>query len=182
MQKEIWKDVIGGCGFYKVSNLGNIRSVSRVVVKSDDSTANRVGKLLTPHPEHRGYMQVTLCFNGVRKTMKVHRIVMEAFSLNPMMKRTINHKNGIKSDNRLCNLEWNTISENIKHAFDCGLKKAQTGETNGNSKLKKSDVIDIKTNCDISPECLNKFAIKYNVTKQAVRLIVNNRNWKHIKI
>jgi len=181
-EKEIWKDVSGYAGLYKVSNLGEVRSVNRAVLKNDNTKQNRIGKLLTAHPEHRGYMQVTLCISGKRKTMKVHRIVMNAFSLNPMMKRTINHKNGIKSDNRLCNLEWSTLSENVIHAFDTGLNKPLRGETNGNSKLTEENVIDIKTNCNGSVESLNLFASKYNVTKQAIRLIINNKNWRHIKI
>lgn len=180
-EKEIWKDVVDYEGVYQVSSLGVIRSVDRIYSAACGKVVNKKGRTIKSHPEHRGYMQITLCLNGTRKTMKVHRIVLEAFTDVSSRKETVNHKNGIKSDNRLVNLEWNTLSENVRHAFNTGLNIAARGENNSRAKLKESDVIDIKRNCTLTPFDLNKFATKYSITKQAIRLIVQDKNWKHIK-
>ena len=75
-----------------------------------------------------GYQYVMLVQqDGTHKTYRYHRLVAITFLDNPENKPTINHKNGIKTDNRVCNLEWATISENTKHAFDTGLIKENTG-------------------------------------------------------
>ena len=121
--KEIWKDVEGVFG-YQVSNLGRVRSLF-----------SRGGKRAYPrvmkgHIDSHGYVQVTISVDGKSKLMFVHILVAKAFIPNPLGKRTINHINCNKTDNRVCNLEWATDSENIKHAFAHGKKpiKAQLGK------------------------------------------------------
>ena len=74
-----------------------------------------------------GYRQLTLCINNNKKSYLVHRIVLAYFTNKPLdYKLIVNHKNGIKNDNRLENLEWCTHSENSKHAFKNGLSKIST--------------------------------------------------------
>jgi len=72
---------------------------------------------LHPGKNRGGYLQVSLCKNGIRKTLSVHRIVASAFLKPQKLKKTVNHINGIKDDNRLQNLEFATYSENTLHAF-----------------------------------------------------------------
>ena len=79
-----------------------------------------------------GYYVVVLTNNKNRKTLRVHRLVSEAFLENPENKLTVNHKNGIKTDNNVANLEWATSVENNQHAWDQGLRE------NARKAVKKS--------------------------------------------
>lgn len=112
---EIWKVIPGFDGLYEASNLGRIRSKARI----RRSGVPLRGRVLKPTVSRGGYLQVALTnMDGIRKDMKVHRLVAMAFLSNPENKEQVNHKNGVRNDNRLENLEWCTCSENHRHAFD----------------------------------------------------------------
>lgn len=105
---EVWKDVKGYEKLYEVSNYGNVRSLNY------NGTKKVV--LLKPQETIHGYFMVQLYKNGISKKFQVHRLVMISFVENTKNKPCVNHKNGIKTDNRLENLEWVTYSENEKHS------------------------------------------------------------------
>lgn len=103
---EEWRDVLGFEELYQVSNLGNVRTVKR-------GEATEMAQ-----EEHwNGYLSVHLRNKGVERRASVHRLVAEAFIPNPDGLRDVNHKNGIKTDNRVENLEWLSHSDNIKHMY-----------------------------------------------------------------
>lgn len=126
---EEWRDIPGYEGLYQVSNLGRVRSLDRVI-SNKRGIYKRKGCLKSISNASYGYKGVGLCKNGIVKTWLLHILVAKAFLPNPEKKRTINHINCNKADNRLCNLEWATDSENIKHAFKNGKKpiKNQLGK------------------------------------------------------
>lgn len=98
---------------------------------------------------HKGYGQVFLSKDGMPKNFRVHRLVAEAFIPNPENKPYINHKNGVRNDNRVENLEWCTSKDNSVHAFKVlGHKSSmfgRFGKNNPKSKIiqqiKDGDVI-----------------------------------------
>ena len=165
---EIWKDVNGYEGDYQVSSLGRVKSF-------------KYGKekILKPGKGSRGYLTVSLSKNKKGKTIKVHRLVALAFIKNPQGKRTVNHINGVKADNRLSNLEWATDSENIKHAFANGLS-CNKGE-NGTNKLTKKQVIEVRR---LSAQGMNRKNIisklGLDVTPNNISEIKAGRSWSHI--
>ena len=163
---EIWKDVVGYEGVYLVSNMGN--------VKRQDKNAN-----LKQRTHRDGYMLLVLCVGCKGRSFQVHRLVATAFIANRKNKEQVNHKNGIKSDNRLENLEWATRSENTIHAYNTGLISWARRDTSkcGNFKIGESEARDIKFNCGKGMLDRKHFAEKYNISVSAVGHIVTGRRW-----
>lgn len=116
-EQEIWKDIPGYEGLYQVSNQGRVKSLLRKAVVQGNSYRSVPSKILFLNMSRGGYATVCLCRENKKMTHLLHRLVAQAFVANPDSKRTVNHINGDKSDNRASNLERNTYSENIVHAF-----------------------------------------------------------------
>lgn len=115
MQNEIWVDVPGYSGLYKVSNHGRIKSVARCGTK---------GGLLKQTPSYNGYLFVHLCKNGKTETCYLHRLIGSLFCPNKMPGLQVNHKDGNKANNYFENLEWVTPKENTQHAiYVLGVRK-----------------------------------------------------------
>lgn len=118
---ELWSSV-SGASKYEVSNLGRVRSLPRLgrwCVNGRCGTYTRKLKLLKPIPTRTGYTQVNLTYDNdeIGRCRNVHRLVAEAFIPNPEKKTQVNHKDGIKTNNCVDNLEWVTPSENGLHSY-----------------------------------------------------------------
>ncbi len=164
MQEEIWKDILEYEGIYQISNIGRIKKLKKIHPKNQFDKIEMIKKLRTTI---YGYAGTILCKKNKQKNVFAHRLVAQAFIPNPENKPQVNHINGIKTDNRVENLEWVTCSENIIHAFKNNLKKITTTrhivqcDINGNFIKEWGSLIEVKNKLGISSSiicgvCKNK--------------------------
>ena len=134
---EIWKDIAGYEGYYQISDKGRIKSLERRVNDNGGMFLLK-SKILKPVMNDQGYLRIGLRKDGKRKHKRVSRLVAEAFIPNPENKPQINHKNGDRTDNNVSNLEWVSVSDNIKHSYRVLKRKrsmlGKIGINNPNSK------------------------------------------------
>ncbi len=104
-------------GLYVIDSLGNVVSLPKI----DGSRFVNRYKILKTKVNRSGYVEVSLCKEGKQKTFLLHRLIALAFIPNPENYPCVNHKNGIKTDNRIDNLEWCSHSFNTLHAYENNL-------------------------------------------------------------
>jgi len=128
MREEIWVDVPEHEGCYQISTHSRVRSVTRVMTYSNGRTRRIEGRILKRHFNPNCYQTFTIS-NGIgpSSTLVLHISMAKIFIPNPENKKEVNHKNGIKSDCSLTNLEWTTSSENKLHAYNTGLMPRRKG-------------------------------------------------------
>jgi len=178
---EIWKDVVGYEGFYTISNLGNVKSLDRLVDGRVNNKALRKSKPLKPSKTKRGYMRVVLCHKeGYKKNIPIHRLVAIAFIENKKNHPQVNHINGVKSDNTVGNLEWCDQAYNNRHARATGLNVALMGEKNHSYGLKNKHSLRLKNinTGEIKPiiDVMNEYA--HLSRRYVTQMIKGERNNK----
>lgn len=109
---ENWKPVPGYEGYYEVSNRGRVRSLDRVVTTKIGSSLRVRGRMLKLYEGNHGYHVVVLNRDGASDPRTVHRMVLSTFTGEDPQELNCCHNNGIRTDNRLENLRWDTPSEN----------------------------------------------------------------------
>jgi hypothetical protein len=171
---------------FKISNLEKMKQFRKTdyyVTEDGKVFSKKFNKMreLKPFLHRNGYLGVVLMINKKRIKYSVHRLVALTFISNPENKATVNHKDGIKINNHVSNLEWNTQSENIRHACDTGLCNSQ-GEKNNYSKLKEGDVRYIRNNYIPRHKEYGGAALgrKFNVGRSVISDIINKKSWTHI--
>lgn len=112
LQDEEWRSIKNYEGLYIISNYGRIISLSRIIHASNRDMFYPI-KLLSPSPNKKGYLYITLC-NGIsRKKKYIHRLVASAFIPNPENKSEIDHIDGNNQNNQVFNLKWSSRQENM---------------------------------------------------------------------
>lgn len=174
---EIWKDIESFDGFYQISNLGRVKSVSRKI-----GTCYRKERIRSLSLTKDGYVKLRLSYCGKDVTMRVHRLVAEAFIPNSNNKETVNHKDGNKLNNCVDNLEWADRSEQMYHAYKLSLKKSVQGAENTQSKLTDEQVKEIRKSYVRYSKEFGTVALakKFNVTNRVIGLIVRNLSYKNV--
>ena len=169
MEQEVFKPIVGYEDLYKVSNMGNFLSFHKGSWKKMKTTDHCTG-----------YSIIGLVKGGKQKLFRAHRVVAAHFCEKKEGCNIVNHKNGIKRDNRAFNLAWTTPSGNSLHSFSIGLSEVKKGEKSNLSILKESDVIKIRNFYGNNIYNTIELSKIFNVSKSCINLIVNRVNWKHI--
>lgn len=136
----------------------------------------RMVKFSTHRPSGRVYFNMT--FEGKTKSVLVNRVVALALIPNPNNYPDVNHIDGNKANNHPSNLEWNSRSQNEKHAFRTGLK-ATRGSQNSNAKLTAQQVLEIRVRRNAGAT-YDLLAHDFGVSSATVRSIVERKTWKHL--
>ncbi len=167
--EEIWKEVYGFEKRFKISNHGNLISINGRC---------KGEKILKPIIDGLGYHSTTLRDSGKKRCVRIHTLVAENFMVKPIGQRiTVNHKDGVKTNNKLANLEWIESSENVKHAVRTGLRDLK-GSKHPNSKLTEDDVLKIRALYPIKTR--KEIGLMFGICRRQVGDIINRVNWKHL--
>lgn len=174
-EAEIWKPIEGFEGVYEISSLLRIRSLP----KTEVYCGRKRGNIITTKISIGGYVRVSLRLPRKKNKMYLlHRLFATAFIPNLENKPFINHKNSIRHDNRIENLEWCTHSENNKHAHDTGRQKVYTGEHHHQSKLTKSQVDAVRSKYSYGKYTITMLSNEFGMSRYAIQAILSNKTWK----
>lgn len=137
----------------------------------------RNDKFLKPFINN-GYYCVNFSSNGKRKRVYIHELVASHFLIK-IPEYEVNHKDGNKLNNDITNLEYVTVSQNIKHAYDNGLIESMKGIKNHRAKLSEIQVTEIRKlyKTGVSVSILVKM---FNISRTNIRNIINMKRWKHL--
>ena len=138
---EIWKDIQGYEGFYQISNLGNVKSLERVVDKGNGILQHRKERIMNKRESVDGYYIAKLNVNKKSTSIAIHILVARHFIDNPNNYPEVNHKDCNRKNNQVDNLEWCTHQQNVEHSKQLGHYKTKSGCDNPNYK---NDTLKIK--------------------------------------
>ena len=162
---------IKGYPNYQVSNLGRVKVLNYLRMG--------VEKIRKVEKSIHGYLRIKLSVNGKKKTFFVHSLVITTFKPKPPSKECCNHINGVKTDNRIENLEWVSRSENTVHAYKVlGRKMGYgKGEKHPRAKLTEKQVIQIRALLKNTNMFLHEIGSLFKVTRKTICDIKHGRNW-----
>lgn len=162
------------CDNYGVTRCGKIFSFN---YRGKGSTCE-----IFPSMDKDGYLQIGLYLKKGRKWFRAHRLVAITFLANPYNLPQINHKDGVKFNNHVSNLEWTSNINNQRHAWKLGLKSPKLGSDNFSAILSEEEVKDIKILLKEKYKgCVRDISKAYGVSHQLISDINTGKTWSHIK-
>lgn len=161
--KEIWKDIPEYEGLYQVSNYGNVKSLSKTIIRSNGYKQTFKERKLKPRLSKNGYLTVMLFKNKEGKTKAIHKLVAKTFILNNKNKRCVNHKDENKLNNCVDNLEW------------CSYKYNNNYGTKNESKKVKVNQYDLEDNFIKTWDCISRVEKQLKINHRNICLCCKNK-------
>jgi hypothetical protein len=186
LDKEIWTNVANPYfkDYYLVSNLGRVKSLDRLMLRSNGRPLVVKSRILKMHVGGQGYVRVILSHNSVSKMYQVHKLMLLSFLGKPPKGHVTRHLNGDPGYNKLFNLKFGTLSQNQldrrRHGTD------QRGENNPTVKLSEKEVIEIRntvlpmSELRVKRGSIKDLAEKFGVSKSTIRSIRSGKGWQHV--
>lgn len=173
--EEEWRKIEGYD--YEISNFGNLRSMDRITYSKEGVPRSRKGRFCSLESRTRdGYVKVGISKYGREKTIMLHRLVAQAFLPNPENLSEVNHKNAIKTDNRVENLEWVDRKTNELHSVELNLKF----KGDFKRKFTNDQVISIRNEYASGNVSISSIARKYNADRRTVYYVISRRYYKDV--
>lgn len=181
LPNEQWRYVANTNNRYLVSNMGRLLTTGY--------RGSKRCSIMKPAKDANGYYRTMMLLNGKLKTIKLHRVVAEAWIENPLNKLQVNHINFERDDNRVSNLEWATPKENSYHSKINGrfLNNGNSdylplarGSKNGMSKLNEEQVKEIRQKFKPRIYTREMLAKEYGVSHHTIKDAILRR-WKHVQ-
>lgn len=174
---EVWKPVVGFERCYSVSNLGRVR-----IERQKRGLAR--GRIIRGKPNAYGYITFGSSIDGIRRRLRVHCLVAEAFiGVAPSPRHEVNHIDCIRSNNRVSNLEWVTRAQNLDHSRRLGrlhVLPALHGSSNPRAKLTPKEVDEIRGMKGVVGARL--LAVRYSVSRATIQWIHQGKTWNRSSV
>lgn len=175
--QEEWRDIKNYEGYYQISSFGRVRSVDRLITRSDERVYCLKSQILKPFQGKTcNYLSIQLSKNNICEKFMIHRLVAYEFlGLHKDSLLEVNHKDGNRHNNRVCNLEVVTHQQNIEHSIITNLKN-DYGERSSNAKLTNKQAAEIRW-LWANGMMQKNISKMYNVCKQTICNIVHNKSY-----
>jgi hypothetical protein len=171
----MWANIPGYEGVYQINRSGVIRSLTKAT--GNGRFTRKTPITLVPTIDKHGYAGLRLCLDGVERHYFVHRLVLTAFVRPPKDGEQACHNNGIRADNRLDNLRWDTSFGNQSDRMLHGT--ALIGDKNHNSKLTADAVREIRSRVQAGASKRSE-ARRCGVSERTIDAVISNKTWRHV--
>jgi NUMOD4 motif-containing protein len=175
MKLEIFKPINGYEGLYEVSNFGRIKSLAKRW-----SNGYKEETIMSLTENKKNYITVRLSKDGIKETFYVHILVAKHFIKNPNKLPEVNHKDFIRSNNMVDNLEWKTKIGNIKYSVIAGRIRGWRGENSPRANHTNERVLKIRELYESGSYTQNQLADMFNVKRHNISKIILRQRWAHI--